>query len=45
MIDKKDIALVQGALAQAYNEMEAISRNQEYQIERDERHKVNLEDS
>lgn len=25
--------------------MESISRNQEYQIERDEKHKVNLEDS
>jgi hypothetical protein len=45
MIDKKDINLVQGALTEAYNQMESISRNQEYQIERDEKHKINLEDS
>jgi len=32
MIDKKDVNLVQGALSQAYNQMESISRNQEYQI-------------
>lgn len=45
MIDKKDINLVQEALSEAYQQMESISRNQEYQIERDEKHKVNLEDS
>ena len=45
MIDKKDVNIVQAALAEAYQEMEAISRNQEYQVERDEKHKVNLEDS
>lgn len=45
MIDKKDVTLVQGALTEAYKQMESISRNQEFQIERDEKHKVNLEES
>lgn len=32
IIDKKDVDLVQGALSEAYKQMESISRNQEYQI-------------
>ena len=42
VIDKKDVAVLEGMLSQVHRTMQTISLNQQFHIERDEAHKVTL---
>lgn len=45
IIDKRDLKYLEGVLSSVHKSLEAISRNQQFHIERDESHKSTLEES
>jgi hypothetical protein len=45
IIDKRDLKYIEGVLVGVYKSLDTISRNQQFHIERDETHKITLEES